>query len=514
MALFGGGKPDHPMADIKNAKSLIADLPTSDPVKVVEDVTMWLESIMREEGFKVDYRFMLFDLLDQAAKNHPRRLAQDYLATDRQEKFRESKLWNTSFEFWKMLGAAYIQCVEQFQAGASGSGGIKKDLAVIIARALRALTLQLKWGLLRYGPVDDRVWSDIGRLYLFGEAQKLTTTPIAIYPGQHGGGTIQQEFLKALMLSVSSTDGLAPLNQEIAERIVAHFGTEFVMAPQTGPGVTYCFDLAMRKPAARVMQNSEPSATTRFFGAGKAMAGLVQLALRVREQNAIPSDINLGGVYEPALVLGVMKHLTLYWSDKPPARSSERRKMATRMTVVHGFKDTVAKVDPTSQEDSLDFHQADGSESWIAENVSDGGFGAIIPQVKGDWLKVGCLIGVQTETSQYWGAGVVRRITRDEFQQRRVGIQMLSKSVIPVSLAPAGNVSSFSAARGAEAGILLSTSPDKNGEVAVLMRDGSFSQRQALDMTVRGKTYYLMPSKMVEGGDDYDHARFKIMKRE
>ena len=103
---------------------------------------------------------------------------------------------------------------------------------------------------------------------------------------------------------------------------------------------------------------------------------------------------------------------------------------------------------------------------------------------------------------------------RDEFQQRRVGIQMLSKSVIPVSLAPAGNVSSFSAARGAEAGILLSTSPDKNGEVAVLMRDGSFSQRQALDMTVRGKTYYLMPSKMVEGGDDYDHARFKIMKRE
>ena len=270
----------------------------------------------------------------------------------------------------------------------------------------------------------------------------------------------------------------------------------------------------MRKPAARVMKNTEASATTRFFGAGKAMAGLVQLAMRVREQNAIPSDINLGGVYEPELVLGVMKHLTLYWSDAPPARGSERRKMATRMTVVHGFKDTVAKVDPASQEDSLDFHQADGSESWIAENVSDGGFGAIIPQVKGDWLKVGCLIGVQTETSNYWGAGVVRRITRDEFQQRRVGIQMLSKTVIPVSLTPAGEVSSFSAARGAEPAILLSTSPDKNGEVALLLRDGSFSQRHALDMNVRGKTYYLMPSKMVEGGDDYDHARFKIMKRE
>ena len=56
-------------------------------------------------------------------------------------------------------------------------------------------------------------------MFQFAESQKVATQAVAIYPGQHGGGTIQQEFLKALMLSVSSTDGLAPLNQEIAERI-------------------------------------------------------------------------------------------------------------------------------------------------------------------------------------------------------------------------------------------------------------------------------------------------------
>ena len=121
---------------------------------------------------------------------------------------------------------------------------------------------------------------------------------------------------------------------------------------------------------------------------------------------------------------------------------------------------------------------------------------------------------MQTETSQYWGAGVIRRISRDEFQQRRVGIQLLSKSVIPVTLTLPGNVSSFSAARGAEQGVLLSTAPDKNGEIALLLRDGSYSQRQALEMNVRGKTYYLMPSKMVEGGEDFDLARFKVMQRQ
>ncbi len=514
MALFGGGKPDHPMADIKNAKTLIADLPANDSIKALEEVIYWLDSIMREDGFKVDYRFQLFDALDQAAKNHPRKIAQDYLATDRQEKYRESKLWNTSFEFWRTLGGAYVQCVEQFQAGAGGSGALKKDLPVIIARALRTLTLQLKWGLLRYGPLDDRVWSDLGRMFLFAETQKLAAQPVAIYPGQHGSGTITQEFLKALMLSISSTDGLAPLNQEIAERIVAHFGADFTLQKMPDSVCNYYFDLSMRKPAARVMKNMESSATTRYFGAGKAMAGLVQMALTIQQQNAVPSNINLGSIYEPELVLSVMKHLTLYWSDKPPARSSERRKTATRMTVVHGFKETFASVDPAKEENSLDFHQADGSESWIVENISDGGFGAIIPQVKSDWLQVGCLLGFQTETSKFWGTGVVRRISRDEFQQRRVGIQMLSKSVIPVALTPSGNVSSFNAARGGEPGVLLSTAPDKNGEITLLLRDGSYSPRQALDMNVRGKTYYLMPSKLVEGGGDFDLARFKVMQRQ
>ena len=60
--------------------------------------------------------------------------------------------------------------------------------------------MQLKWSALRYGPVDDRVWGELGRIYLFAESKRLTTLPVEIYPGAHGQGTVQQEFLKALML--------------------------------------------------------------------------------------------------------------------------------------------------------------------------------------------------------------------------------------------------------------------------------------------------------------------------
>ena len=514
MALFGGSKPDHPMADLKEARLLIAELPAHDAAKALEEVTFWLDSVSHTEEFKLDYRYGLYDLLDQAGKNHHRKLAKEYMATERQEKFRENKLWNAVFEYRKTLGDCYMQCVEQFQAGASGAGSLKKDLPAIVARGIRIATLRLKWSLLRYGPVDPVIWGELGRLYQFAETKGIADVTVDIYAGAHGQGTVREEFLKALMLAVSSLDGLTPLAQDIAERTVAHFGNLFVSQMQPGPGCNYCFDLTAGKPAARVMKDAPASPMTRYFGAAAAAPALAQLMQEIVAKEGVPSDVNLGGTYEVGAVIPVLEHLAMYWADHPPARSSERRRIATRMTVVHGYGEVLKRITPVDDEASLDFQASDIGESWIVENVSEGGFGAIVPQVKGDWIKVGSLLGVQTETAKFWGAGIIRRLTRDEYQQRRVGIQLLSKALIPVKLWPAGMMSAGNTMRNGELAMLLSNSPDKNGEVSLLLELGSFTKGQALDMRVGSKVYYLMPSKFVEGGEDFDCARFRIMQRE
>ena len=330
----------------------------------------------------------------------------------------------------------------------------------------------------------------------------------------HGKGTVKREFLKALMLGVSSTDGLTPIKQEIAERAVAHFGDLYEMADKPGPGCTYFFDLSMRKPAARVMKSHQTNPTVRYFGAATALPALRHLMDVIKTKHAIPGDVNLGGSYDLDLVSSVLSHLDMYWSDKPPARSHERRNIATRLTVVNGLDQIFRSIRPLTDGLSLDFQAKDFGESWIVENISDGGYGAIVPQVKGDWLKVGALIGVQTETSKYWGVGVIRRLTRDEFQQRRVGIQLVSKAIIPVKLSAAGSVSSINPLREGESAVLLSTGPDKHGEIALLLKVGTYSQTQALEMDVGGKRYYLMPRKLVEGGEDFDWGRFKVMKND
>lgn len=240
-------------------------------------------------------------------------------------------MWSSSFNFWKALSEAYLECVSRFEGTQTGGTAFRKNLPVIVARTLRALMLQLKWVLVRYGPVDPQVWSAIGRLYQFAEASGFAASTVAIYPGSHGGGTVQQEFLKAVMLTASSTDGLSPMRQEIAERAVAHFSSGFRMAREPGPGCGYCFDIAAGKPPFRVIGDklsSSPSA--RYFGAGDALAQIVRVESVIRDTGAIPSDVHLGGVYENDTVLPVLRHLIAYWSDDAPARSAQRAAPADR----------------------------------------------------------------------------------------------------------------------------------------------------------------------------------------
>ena len=454
--LFGGGKVDHQMADPRRAREIVSELPANNSSKALEEIVEWLESLTRTEGFKLDRRLEVVDLLDGAAKNHQRKVAQEYLALQRSQKFQENKLWNGAYDFWRHLGEAYELCIKQHESGFSGAAVVKKSLPMIVARAVRALTLQVKW------------------------------------------------------LSASSTDGLTPARQEIAERAVAHFSEHFQLS-KTPDALNYCFNLAEPKAPVRRITVKDAAPGLRYFGAGEGLPRLNALIGQVRQSGMIPGDVNLGGIQEKELVIGVLKHLAQYWSDKPPARSSERRHTAGSVSVVPGFSEILNTLDPASGDD-LDFSQDSSSqatENWVVVNVSEGGYGAIVPPKKSEWLKVGTLVGLQSETSKHWGVGLVRRISSDEHQQRRVGVQLITKAALPIKVGK----SASSAPGDVQSAILLSTSPDAKGEVGVILRDGIFNGRDSLNMMVKDKSYLLMPSSMVEDGEDFDWAKFKVMQR-
>jgi hypothetical protein len=495
-----GSKGDHPLADAKQARALIAELPPYDSVKALDEITRWLESLVDADGFKLDRLYEVLDLLDSAAKNHHRKVSQDYLGMTRQQKFQENKLWSCGYKFTKALAYAYLHCLKQHESGAPGAAALKKQVPLVVARGVRSLGLQVKWTMLRFGPFETGLWTSISELYRHAEKGGYTTTPLTVYSGLNGNSTVQQEYLRIMMLWASSADVLPPLKQEIAERTVAHVAGAFRLGNTPFAGAIYCFDPTRNRPPTRMFGNAAKGEKLHYFGPGDAANRLAQLIPALEKTGKLPADINLGAPYPGDIVLGVFKHLALYWSDSPPARLSERRAASARITVVPGYFQLLDELE-RDETDALNF-SVSGAESWVVENISENGYGALVPSTTTDWIRVDELIGVQLEGTPEWGIAVVRRVVRDEQRQYHVGIEMISRAVELVRITHGG--------REPENAVLLSSDPDANSEVGLVMRAGRFDPGSSIDLMLQGVRHALAPAHMVDAGDDFDWARYKI----
>ena len=63
-----------------------------------------------------------------------------------------------------------------------------------------------------------------------------------------------------------------------------------------------------------------------------------------------------------------------------------------------------------------------------------------------------------------------------------------------------------------ENAILLSGTPDANGEIGLIMRAGRYDPNVPIDITGRSKSYRFLPSRMKDAGDDYDWGMFTVAR--
>lgn len=300
--------------------------------------------------------------------------------------------------------------------------------------------MQLKWTFLRHGPIEERICRELGSAYLFAESQGFAALRAELYPGPRGQSSAKEELLRALMLVMASPYSLAPLKQHIAERVVAHFGSRFVLQGKPAPGCGFSFDLAMARPPARLQKEMAAGSMVRFFGAGEAKQGLTDLMRDVRAKDGIPSDVYLGGEFDQETVLSVLAHLERYWDSTPPAGRAERSGLVSRVAVVPGFRNILRCLELMASGVPLDPRNFPEQESWTTVNKSDGGYGAFVPKERdsihydpltgartgsGDWLRIGALLALCGENAPGWRVGVVRRITHEGSRQCRVGIELL-----------------------------------------------------------------------------------------
>jgi hypothetical protein len=392
--------------------------------------------------------------------------------------------------------------VDQFVQGHKGVDAAKALLPLLLVRTQRSFAQHIKWMHMRYGPIEPASWGVFNSVYAFAEVRQLTQSKVTVYPGTAGDSTPQLEFLKGAMFSVSAPDGMLPLEVELAERLIGAAAPRFVLANAPAPGLTFWLDLAQAMPPARLSRAPQPALGLRCFGPGAALAELHDLAEKVLVGGQIPPEVNLGGSYEPHMALDVMRHLHLYWSPEAPERKTQRHPVKSRLSVAHGYDGVVGVL---GGGDTLDFDNQN-AESWIVENVSAGGFGAVVPQMKGDWLRVGALLALQPEGGTNWVLGLVRRVNKIAGQQARVGIETLSKTPLLSRFAVAG-VKTVS-----EQGVLLES--DGEAEVRIALKPGVFTPGQNLEIARGERHHVYLPQAVAERGEDYEIARFRELIRE
>lgn len=513
---FTGPKTRHPLADPATARVLLARHRAGDSVAVLTTITGWVHELMALPEVALADRFAVLDLLDTHAKNHQINLVPEFLETARLRKLTEGVLWTTSFEFWTAIGDAYQACLDAYQAEPRPRGELDEFnefnelLPVLVGRIIRSLTLQYKWALLRHRRVDRKFWQDLGRTYLFAESREFATRRVAVYASRHGESSARTELLKILMLAISGPDALTPIQQHIAERIIAHLGERFVLSVMPQAAAVFDFDLASGQPPSRNAQDNLTPLLVRHFGPGAANEGLDELTGYLRRTGGLPPYINFGQPVERTQISVVLSHLSRSWADTPVRRQGKRQDLAAELTIVPCLIESARWLTRMAQAGSIAAAAPAIAERWQACDASAQGCGAIIPQDPGDWVAVGTLVGVHRAGEAPYRMAVIRRIFSEDHRQHRIGMEFVGDAAAPVALFPAAATHAADPQRAGETAVLVSRRPDPRGIVELLGRHDGIIGAASLQMRLRDRVYRLELDAVVEDAPGYRRTRYRL----
>ncbi|MCL2523012.1 MAG: hypothetical protein FWF20_00040 [Betaproteobacteria bacterium] len=497
-----GKKMPHPLADAQEVRRIITELPKDNVFKAIDGIIGWLESAKAAEHLGADRLYGAVSQLEDAGREHLRRLCRDYLHTSRLSRTEETRLWSISHGYWSLLAILYERCLRGLAPGGKMTEASLAVLPALCVRLIAALGAILKWERFRCSPPANAIWQRLGQALLAAEAAGVAMRPVVLGQGERASSPAQ-EYQKVMIFHAASMDSLAPLEIELAERLIEHFLSGFVFAAEARHDCVYWVDLQLAQPPLRLAQMPrEAKPSLRFYRPGPAHAQLCELLHSIERGGELPADIDLGGQYPGRTLLPVLRHLVAYLAPVPPQRQHDRHRVRHQVTVLNGLVNAFVVFSGEFGDRPAGLHM----ENWAVDNVSRGGFGAVVGNSP-DWLRVGALLTIQPEGGDNWLLGIVRRYYREGEGKAQVGIETLARNVLAVELK--ARASSSYAVVGGTPGLLLENRGEP-GEVRVVLPPASFDLKEALVCVIDGRRCQLSPMALVEHTTDYELARYYL----
>lgn len=504
LSVIFGNKSDHPMADVKSAQALLDSLPRNDTYKSLVELTELVESLMEYPDFKIDHQFVVLRLFDEAAQPYVRKMVREYFTPLEINKFQENRMWMALGNWSRQTANAYFRIFSGYCNAEKGSGTIKAQVPLIVARAAHAMMWQIKFVSAHYGQIDNSIWVNLIQLYKHAEQFQYLDSSFSLYPGLATNTSAKCELGHLMAWFDSGLTALSPLQMHLVERVVSYYCSTIDIYPQLNQQCRVSFDLNRPGEPSRINLGATTHPSMRFVGMPSMQAKLEDL-MKVLKKNIVPEDFNPGGSYSAEVVGEAVQHLLNYLAA-PPMRRNVRRAADVTLSVVNGFDKVIERTGAWLGFDEKPLVQ------WVTEEISVSGFSTTLPVKGNEDIGIGSLLGMQPEGVPHWGVAVVRRLLRKNDSQVNVGAEILSNRVAGVAL----NYSATGGAieNGQSALWLYSKQSEEAGEVQLLMKADTFTPNRSMKILLNGKEYLLMPIGLQERGLDYDLAKFRFVVQE
>lgn len=453
----------------------------------------------------------LAELIEIDRSNHPHavKLIHQYAHTPELDAELEAQLWQTLHVYLQSLNHAYIFALQ-------GKALQQDDELLGKAFMLRLdnLALLALYHYLRYQPLSDDFWSKLHEAYQMAEGVQgvnvVSTGCVASY-------------LQTLMLGTVNYTNMLKWEIALVNRWLQDWCKDISLAKEYDEKQHLYFVNLHENIGAHRMRDFTPSPSYRYWHVGNMTDALKHMKQQL-EGSVLPPGFEADVAIPNAMHL-VGQLLTEWSRTDPPYRRQRRIEdrdgVSKSAQVVHGIFNVCQHVKNIAfanlssatnySHDGTDSMAAGSEEnSWIIENESKFGFGAVVKADLNLWLKPGRLIALDYEFNpDLTVVGVVRSIQQQSDGNCYAGIEVLSHTPTYVLLQYMDDSTSLeTGSTELSPALYLAKDDDRNQPAMLVMPSFQFMESGLYQLRTQRQTYRVRLGGVIE--QQYDWLRVGI----
>jgi hypothetical protein len=549
--------PDHPLASDEGLDALMAEVPESDPRRLLFDIDQWfgnMEEVAKEIGPTLALRALA--RLDQFARPSARHLLVRYL-TPTEREYQSDAAWSALDEH----AALQYRCYRMFILPGlpMETDEDKVRMARCANRALMAWALRKKLQHFRYRRPTPELWQDAHELLAVLGKLGLLKTVAAPYRNEPDS-TPLGEYLIGVYLEFAPMGNLVPQQMEFIEGVLRH-GGGLELGSQATEHTSHVIDIAANSGPQRYQPGPTTGGSQRYCSVARLKAPMMRFAAQYRRPEGVPEWLGQCPASK-SQVEAAIQILMAHWGGPPPKRGRARSARHDEMRVMLGFglarrmiaaahfarmgrslryegndlESISRQFDETRfgkvklGTDGADQNEADVAEEevltplqilrklesggdlaqmehWTQVDGSETGMGFVVPAVL-PRHRIGMLVCFREAEGMDWRMGVVRRIGRDIANRPGIGIEVLAWPSICALAKPSGTESAWTkVADGGGHGWSDAIIVSLDGQELVLPA-GTYFESLEIDLRSEFGQWKLRLEALLDRGPDYDRIRF------